>query len=480
MSMLCVPPAEQVVGDVHASQDEGYAAAVDYLYGLINYERVTPSATISRDFRLDRMRALLDALGSPQEQLPAVHIAGTKGKGSTAAMLSTMLSAGGFRTGLFTSPHVRRFEERMTINGQQPSPQEIVSLTETVRSASEMLFRTTGFGPATFFEVTTAMAWLFFQCRHVEIVILETGLGGRLDATNVCRPVLTIITSISRDHMHLLGETLPEIAAEKAGIIKPNVPIISGVADAAARAVIAGVAARNSASLIQLGETLHLCNAQERTLSDPRHPGIWTGDVKTPTGMHANVSAPLAGVHQLTNAALAMAALDELEGQGIQIDDGTREAGLSRIQWPLRIEVLGDRPLVIVDAAHNDSSIQALLETIAAIPARRRYLIFGTSRDKDVAAMLQLLAGKFDEVVLTRYVSNPRAMALDLLADAARRNNIERFATRPDPPSAWELVQTHAHDDDLICVTGSFFLAAEFRDLLHMSQSVPSESPEFK
>jgi dihydrofolate synthase / folylpolyglutamate synthase len=467
MSVLCVPSAEQVVGDVHGSEDGRYAAAVDYLFGLINYERVAPSSTISRDFRLDRIRALLEALGSPQERSPAVHIAGTKGKGSTAAMLSAMLVAGGIRTGLFTSPHVHKFEERMTVNGDRPSPEEIVSFTETVRIAADTLSHTTGFGPPTFFEVTTAMAWLFFQSRQAEIVILETGLGGRLDATNVCRPILTIITSISRDHMHLLGETLPEIAAEKSGIIKPGVPVISGVGDAAARRVIARVAVENLAPLVQLGETLHLRNAHERTLFEPASPGMWTGDVETPTRTYARISAPLAGAHQLTNAALAVAALDRLRLQGVSIDDGIWESGLRRVQWPLRIEVLRRQPLVIVDAAHNDSSIQALLETISGIPARRRHLIFGTSRDKDVDAMLQLLSGQFDEVVLTRYVSNPRAHAVDLLADAAQNRDFRGFATRPDPPSAWELVEARAHDDDLICVTGSFFLAAEFRELLH-------------
>lgn len=466
MPISCVPTAESVVVEDPTPPHDDYAAAVDYLFGLINYERVAPVRSLSREFRLDRMRALLEAIGSPQERLPAVHIAGTKGKGSTAAMLAAMLEEGGLRTGLFTSPHMHQFEERMTVNGEQPSAAEIVSLTRTVRAAAERLVSHSGSRPATFFEVTTAIAWLFFHSRQAELVVLETGLGGRLDATNVCRPLLTMITSISRDHMHLLGDSLPEIAAEKAGIIKPGVPVISGVTDPAARQVIAQAAAQHDAPLVQFGETLQLRNPCPSSAAGDRTPDTWTGDVETPTRTRLGLSAPLAGPHQLKNLALAVAALDQLLEHGIPIDESAVHTGLSRTRCPLRIETVRQRPLVILDSAHNDASIQALLETILAIPARRRCLIFGTSRDKDAAAMLRLLAGKFEHVVLTQYRSNPRALPVEALANVAHENGIEASSLQPDPGSAWESARSFAGEDDLICTTGSFFLASEFRELL--------------
>jgi dihydrofolate synthase/folylpolyglutamate synthase len=465
MSISCVPPAEPVVVRSTSPRCD-YAAAVDYLFGLINYERVSPARSLSYDFRLDRMRALLRAVGSPHERLPAVHIAGTKGKGSTAAMLAAMLQESGVRTGLFTSPHMQRFEERMTVNGEQPSECEIVSLTRTVRSAAEGLASDSGFRPATFFEVTTAIAWLFFQSRQAELVVLETGLGGRLDATNVCHPLLAIITSISRDHMHLLGESLAEIAAEKAGIIKAGVPVICGVMDPAAREVIARAAAEHDAPLVQFDEALQLGNTGRRSAAVAWGPAGWTGDVKTPTRVHVGLTSPLAGEHQLKNMALAVAALDQLRECGVPIPESAVETGLSRTWCPLRIEVVRRHPLVILDAAHNDASIEALLNTIQAIPARRRRLIFGTSRDKDAAAMLRLVAGKFDDVILTQYQSNPRALDIEVLGELARTNGIAVSTLQPDPASAWESAQALAAEDDLICTTGSFFLAAEFRELL--------------
>lgn len=462
--MPCVRPAELPGADSTLSGSD-YAAAVEYLFGLINYERIVPASSLSQSFRLDRVRALLEAVGSPHDGLPAIHIAGTKGKGSTAAMLSAMLQAGGIRTGLFTSPHMHRFEERMTVNGEPPCEREIISLVETVRTAAERLVADGRFRPPTFFEVTTAIAWLYFQGRHAEIAVLETGLGGRLDATNVCRPVVTVITSISRDHMHLLGDTLAEIAGEKAGIIKPGVPVISGVTDPSAQQVIARVAAENAAPLVQLGRTLRVRSARRNRPTGPRGPEHWQGDIETPVRTHNAVLAPLAGVHQLDNVALAVAALDELPGRGVPIDPSAVR-GLARVRWPVRIEVIRHRPLVIVDSAHNDASIDALLSTIRTIPARRRHVIFGTSRDKDAAAMLRLIAGEFEHVLLTQYRSNPRAFEVAALGDVARANGIDGFTQHPTPAAAWELVQTQVHEDDLVCITGSFFLAAECRELL--------------
>lgn len=442
---------------------DSYEQTIQLLYGRINYERAASDSYSASDFKLDRMRRLLQLLGDPQEQIPAVHIAGTKGKGSTSVMVAEMLAAAGYRTGLYTSPHITQFEERMKVNGAMPSRDELVELVNLVRPSVEEMDRGPDPLPPTYFEIATALAWLFFVRQRAELAILEVGLGGRLDSTNVCRPLVCVITNISRDHTHLLGNTLRQIATEKAGIIKPGVPVVSGISNPEALAAVQEICEERGAPLRLLGREIQF----RHNLETPEFPPpMFAGsvDVRTLWRDWRNIPLTLPGSHQAANAALAVAAIDELNQQGWPVSESAVFAGMQGVRWPARIEVLRRQPTVIVDAAHNWESIAALLRTLdEQFPARRRILIFSTTRDKDAAGMLRQLLPRFETVILTRYLSNPRAVPCEELLRLTQRISDEPVHVASDPAAAWHLAQRLAGEQDLICVTGSFFLAAELR-----------------
>ncbi len=446
--------------------DAEYQEALDWLFSRIDYERRPSGSYTAATFKLERMAALLDELGRPHERIPVVHIAGTKGKGSTAAMTAGILQAAGYQTGLFTSPHLYRFEERMTVNGRTPSRGDVVRLVDEISEASARIEqRGPDFSP-TFFELTTAMAWRFFESQHVDLAVLEVGLGGRLDATNLCRPLATIITSISRDHMHLLGESRASIAAEKAGIIKPSVPVLSGVTDREAREPIARRAKEQSAPLYEIGTEIVVSETTARGGRDNLRPARWSMSVETPWGRHESLQAPLPGEHQVSNAALAASVADLLEREGYEGASAAVRKGLAEVQWPLRIEVVGERPLTILDAAHNNASIEALIETLRPVTTGKRILVFGTSQDKDAAEMLRLLQPAFDETILTQYEGNARALPCGELAGLAAAAGLRNCCCEPSVANALDRAHSLAEPGDLICVTGSFFLAAEVRRLI--------------
>ncbi|QDT55292.1 Folylpolyglutamate synthase [Caulifigura coniformis] len=445
----------------NANGDAAYRAAMDYILLRLNYERVSHDSYSVEDFRLARMARLLELLGQPQATLPVVHVAGTKGKGSTSAMLASMLRAAGLRVGLFTSPHIVRFEERMTINGVEPSAEEIVSLVARIRPAVETLVEEMPPGP-TYFEVTTALAWLHFQSSRCDIAVMEVGLGGRLDSTNLCNPVCCIITSISRDHMRLLGDTLPKIAAEKAGIIKPGVPVISGAEQPEVVEVISKTADRAGAPLYRLSKEIGLAVGDiDASRELPQHRAT----VETPWGRHNALKTPLPGAHQCRNLALAVTAFDLLNHSWRTLDSGAIARGLDSLRWPLRIEEVRRNPRVILDSAHNDASAAALCATLEPLQASRRVLIYATSRDKDAASMLKIFNRGFDEVILTRYIHNPRALPVDLLAQLAAQELSIPWSTAPDPQAAWNAALKAVDSHGLICVSGSVFLAAEMQPI---------------
>lgn len=435
----------------------------EFINSRINFERLPAGRYGLQDFKLDRMRELLARLGDPQQSLPAVHIAGTKGKGSTAAMTAAMLSANGYRVGLFTSPHLESIGERMTVDGALPTADQLREIMAIVPPVVQQLDEQ---GPSmrpTFFECITAIAWLHFLRREVDVVVLEVGLGGRLDATNVCRPLVTVITSISRDHQRLLGRTLTRIASEKAGIIKPGVPVLSGVTRPGPASVIRAAAARQSAPLFELDRELFWSTIEGESTQDPLTP--LTIKTRSPWGSH-HVRLPLSGRHQAVNALLALSACDLLAVQGFPQDPDSRQRGLRDLHWPLRIEVLQRRPLVIVDAAHNDGSIDALIETLTRVACRCRRLIFATSRDKDTPGLLSRLNRHVDQVILTQYQGNPRSVPLDMLRSIAASCLTVPCEVAATPADAWRLVCHRADEDDLICATGSFFLASEMRAVI--------------
>ena len=450
-----------------------YEQAIGFLLERTNFERTPASG--NQDFKISRMRRLLELLGNPQDRLPSIHIAGTKGKGSTAIMLAEILSAAGVRTALYTSPHVEAFEERIQVAGQRPTPDQIVELVQRVQVAVQQCESALSSFSPTFFEITTALAWLFFEQQCAEIVVLEVGLGGRLDSTNVCSPIACILTTISRDHTQLLGSTLTQIAGEKAGIVKPRVPVISGVQGREAQEVIAEVCRSQQAELWQLGEEFryeHTPNVREKSDLDVSSFGSVT--VTTPSTRWPKMPLTLAGEHQAHNAAVALATIDKLRQLGWRISPEAARQGMARVRWPMRIEVVARRPTVIVDAGHNWESISALGRTIeesfsnlaSERRASRRVLIFAATKDKDVVGMVRQLLPRFDSVILTQYLNNPRAVPVESLNRIVQSVSDRPCHVAATPDEAWQLARRIATPDDLICVTGSFFIAAEMRDLI--------------
>ncbi len=475
-------------------------AADHFLTGRIDYERTQSMPNSEEALKLDRMRDLLRRLGNPQEGMPIVHIAGTKGKGSTAAMIAAIFTAAGYRTGLFTSPHLDRVEERMAVDARPPPPEEYAGLVDLVRPEVEAMDRAAArsdppeHGP-TYFEIITATALKHFAIQKVEAAVLEVGLGGRLDSTNVCSSCLSIITSISIDHTRQLGETLESIAAEKAGIIKPGTTVISGVRAERPREVVRRAAAAAGCRLVELGVDFdfeyhpprHLEKAPSPARFDfhlaPSHlapghlaPGEYTGGSVVD---YSNIPLAMLGRHQAANAAVALAAVEELRLSGWTIPEAAIRRGLAEVVWPARVEVLSRRPAVVLDAAHNVASIEALVETLGeSFSAARRVLVFAATQDKDVGGMLRVLLDRFDHVIFTRYANNPRGVPPEELRALAASVSPRPLAGEgpgvravtmqlaPTPADAWDAVGRLAQPDDLICVTGSFFLAAEMRRLI--------------
>lgn len=446
-----------------------YQAALSFLYGRIDYERTMLMPYGCRELKLDRMRELLRRLGNPQDRLPIVHVAGTKGKGSTSAMLAAVLSAAGFSTGLFTSPHLERLEERFLVDGRMCGEDDLAALTDRLRPVVEKMDRkaeTAGEIGPTYFELTTALGLLHFVERRVDAAVLEVGLGGRLDSTNVCLPRVCVITSISFDHMKQLGNTLEAIAREKAGIVKPGVPLVSGVSAEGARREIAEICRQRGAPLVQLGRDFDFAYRAAAGVEEmPDLPSIdFVSHTDGREQFQRDVRIGLLGEHQGANAAVALAAIDQLRSQGWSVPEPAVRRGLAEVRWPARIEVVGRRPTVILDSAHNVASVAALVKTLEeSFAARRRLLVFATTQDKQIAEMLRLLLPHFDRAIFTRYENNPRGVGPEELAALARLTSEVPIEVCTHPAAAWQRARELATDDALICVTGSFFIAAEMR-----------------
>ena len=452
---------------------------LDYLFDRINYERTNPSIG---SFKLERMTELLRRLGNPQQQYPIVHIAGSKGKGSTAFMVGSILHASNRNCGLYTSPHLHGLEERIRLNGVSCSAGQLADLIEGIQPLVSDMDRDSQWdrGP-TFFEITTAMAFQYFAKQNVDVAVVEVGLGGRLDSTNVCQPVVSVITSISLDHTQLLGDSIEEIAAEKAGIIKPGIPVICGVSpDHAAFPVIAQRAAEASAAAYFWQRDFE-CEYRSPTLFLDDQEGVPTSSLDfrwlAGTGLQRNkLELPLLGAHQATNASVALATVTKLSELGwSDIGDEHVRRGLARVNCAARIEVVGHSPLVIVDAAHNVASVEALRDVLRSqLRTQDRWLVFGTSQDKDMAGMLTVLLPEFEEVILTRYLSNPRSAQPDELLRVAESLEIPlpKISLCDNPRTACQQLIDRSSGGETICIAGSFYLVAEVREsLVEQSES---------
>lgn len=436
-----------------------YDDALAFWYGRINYE---VKAATPADLKLERMRAFLARLGAPQDRLRVVHITGTKGKGSTAAVLAAVLRAAGYRVGLFTSPHLVRVEERIRIDGDPITPAELAALVADVAPAVRELEAGPGQGP-TFFEIGTALGFLHFVRRRADVAVVEVGLGGRFDSTNVCTPLVSVVTSVGLDHTAQLGTTPEAIAYQKAGIIKRGVPVVSGVTPAGPRAVVEREAAAAGSRLYVIGEDF----GYDYWLEGPdRAPHV---TISTPHGAYPACRLGLLGEHQGMNAAVAVTAIDVLRAAGLTIPGAAVARGLREVRWPARVEVVGGRPVVVLDCAHNVPAVEALVATLRQTFSIRgtKSVVLAVSSDKQYGPMVGVLAGYFDHFHLTRYGHNPRCVPPDRLAELLTRTApAARQTTHPDAAGAWAAARAAAGPDDLICVTGSVFLAGELDPLV--------------
>ena len=473
----------------HAPRSTPYDEAMQFWLGRINYELRVPQPG---DLKLDRMIALLHLLGDPHRRFKIIHVAGSKGKGSTSAMLAAILRRAGYRTGLFTSPNLVRVEERFQVDNQPISSEELVVLLGEIRAASPGLRPPFTERDLTFFEIATAVGFMHFVRQGVEVAVLEVGLGGRLDSTNVCEPLLSIITSISFDHTLQLGNTLARIAGEKAGIVKPGRPVLSGVRPPEARAEIERICREKQAPLRQIdvdfrfhhepacfgrGEPSTVRCRIVRATPTSKYPAPYGARLAALSASPARVQVTtnlrqwpimdlaLIGEHQAANAALVVASVEELRRLGLPIDDHAVAEGLAQVRWPARLEVVSRQPLVLLDCAHNVASIQALVETLHAsfpLPADgQRFLIFAGSRDKDLYGIFEVLAPNFDRIFLTRFSTNPRCVAPEQAAELMPHEYRSACTLCSDVADAWHQARNAAGPNDLICVTGSVFLAGE-------------------
>ncbi len=436
-----------------------YQEALTYLYSLTDYERVALNEYTPASLNLDRMRDLLAALGDPHEQFKSIHVAGTKGKGSTAAMLSSCLRQLNQHVGLYTSPHLTSFRERIQVDGALIGRDELVGLVGRARPAIDAR------PGVTTFEAATALAFLFFAERLIDWAVVEVGLGGRLDATNVITPEVSVITSLSYDHTQWLGQTLPEIATEKAGIIKYGVPVVSQAQPLEAATVLERIAHERNAPLVMLGRhwrwTPGQTSLDKQTFQVKQVARVRSKENPFVNELEGWYEIPLLGKHQLDNATAVIATMDVLRARDTTLEVSARAIrdGLRLTYWPGRFEVLRADPPVVADGAHNVDSANKLAATLAEVfPGRRWVAVFGCYKDKDAEGMFKALAGRVTRWILTQ-VDNPRATPVERLMELASAQNL-RFAALPRVADAMDAA---INSNEPVCVTGSVALTGAAR-----------------
>ncbi len=431
-----------------------YQAALDYILSFADYERMPRSALV---FDLRRIEMLLERLGNPHRVAKSIHVAGTKGKGSTAAMIASILTQAGYRTGLYTSPHLLSIKERIQIDGSPIAENAFAELVEMMKPKVEAVNESGGFGELTTFELLTALAFAYFKERGAEYQVLETGLGGRLDATNVVKPEVCVITAISFDHTDVLGDTLPQIATEKAGIIKSGSFVISSPQYPEAMKVIERVCRERGVRLVRVGSDV----TWQRKAFSPEGQAFQVNGLTDE--YHLNLS--LLGEHQLENAATAVAVVEVLVERGAKVSPKNIADGLAQVHWPGRLQILRREPWVIVDGAHNADSVRRLVKALRQyFDFERAILIFGASSDKNIAGMVAELMSFPDTVIVTQS-RHPRAIAPDkLVSEFAKWEIIPEVAE--NVASAVERALAQAKPTDLICATGSLFIVAEVMEYM--------------
>lgn len=428
-----------------------YNDAIDTLYDFINYELKRQDRYSPDVMTLDRPRELLEKLGNPQQRYPTIHLTGTKGKGSVGAMCASILQASGYRVGLYSSPHLQDFRERFQINQELISQDDLAQIVYDIKPALDAV------EGITWFEVVTALAFEYFARQEVDIAVIEVGLGGRLDATNVLTPLVSIITSLSFDHIHLLGNSLASIAAEKGGIIKPGIPVISAPQQLEAQAVLKRIALERGAPLTLVGT-----DWEYRSLSATRNGQSIVATNKN--GTETTYTTALTGEHQAINTAVTIAAIEQVVASGIEVSDSAIQEGLHTVNWPGRLEVVQENPLVVLDAAHNRASAKWLCESLSTLfDARPITLVFGAKGDKDIHGMMEELLPIVDQIIITQAVDS-RAESpeeiVHIVQDIGYQGEIQVI---PVVSSAIAAATTSVGDTGMVCLTGSLYVVGEAR-----------------
>ncbi len=426
---------------------------MDYKHAAQYLERLHGTGI---NLRLDNIIHLLDKLGNPQRGIKCLHVAGTNGKGSVCAMIASILRKEGFRTGLYTSPHMECFRERIQVNNKLISERELASLVAELKSFIEEMEKKP-IGEPSFFEAVTALAFLYFSRMRVDYAVIETGLGGRLDATNVINPLVSVITNVSMDHSEYLGRSIEEIAFEKAAIIKENSILVTAADDRRVLDVLLLECRRKNARVVLIPKTSILRLYSNTQGSEFDYRGIY--------GIHRSLFIPLLGEHQLINAATAISSIELLRDYGVRVSGDAIREGLSQVKWPGRLEILGKKPLIVLDGAHNASGFKQLKKSLTELfTYKRLYLVTAISSRKDYGGMISEIASSVDLAVVTR-LRDKEYVDPELLAGEFGRYGGGAVKVG-DIPDALDYVLSRAEEDDLVCVAGSLYAVAEARRYL--------------
>ena len=432
------------------NSETAYNLALDYLYSFVDYSLKHSSELAKADFNLERMRIFMSALGNPQDTYPCIHVAGTKGKGSTSAFCASAIQTSGRNVGLYSSPHLQDFNERIQVNSIPISHADMAELVEYIKPAVEKTPKLTTF------ELTTALAFVYFAQKKVDMAVIEVGLGGRLDATNIITPSVSVITSLSYDHTAILGNTLTLIAGEKAGIIKPNVPVVSSPQTEEALLVLEKISAERSCEFTLIGREFtyqagnYSLEGQTLTVTPQNKNG-------EPA---VNLHIPLLGQHQVENAATAYVALKK---SGLKLSEEAIAQGFSHVKWPCRFEIASREPTIIFDSAHNEDAFLRLTETIGTyFPERQIVLILGISEDKHLREMLKTIKPLIHTLIITR-ANHPRALDPEKIGQIAMDIGIPYESVTPVEKALGRALEISENNGSIILSAGSMFVTAEVK-----------------
>lgn len=429
-----------------------YKESVDYIFGHTNYEMIPRVPHTQANYDLRRVLAALECLDNPHLKARSLHITGTNGKGSTSAMLASVLTEAGFKTGLYTSPHLLTMRERFMIGRDIITETEVAKITTRLKPVIEAVNKEGSFGILTVFEILTLICFVYFADNHCDFQVMEVGMGGRYDATNVILPEVCLLTSISYDHMEVLGNTLTKIATEKCGIIKPGCYVVSHPQVEEVEKVIQAACMAKKVPLLKVGRDV----IPETLSHDFDHQDLWI------EGRFENykISIPLLGRYQLDNTAAAVAALEVLVERGCEISKDNIENGLKKVDFPGRMQIVSRNPFIVVDGGHNPGAAHNLKEALLQyFEPVNSILVIGVSGDKDITGIVDELAPIFNRVIVTR-ANNPRSAKPEALKAEFAKHGIEAQIS-PDISSALAEASSIAGEDDLICITGSLFVVGE-------------------